>query len=220
MEKINFSALIKKPRNEQETPKNDQEKVKTRALPEHIPTMPENYENNNILNIKDNNDFARVARVARLKNEGGGIIKGEPPAPEGVATRKLRAVNLHPIAVCLLMSVAKKIHIVNEEIFHELTRLRTLTPIDQVKAWARYAVENGIDPHEIIYPFIDSPGKGHDCMTCQHLDMTSTRQPGSGRKLYQWQCRKQHPILEAYYLRERVLIAPVECTDYQKLSTR
>ncbi|GJL76998.1 hypothetical protein [Nitrosomonas sp.] len=136
-------------------------------------------------------------------------------APERGSTEKNARTEFHPIAVCLLLHVAKKIHCKDEEIFHELTRLETMLPIEQVQIWAGYAVENGIDPDEIIYPFTKSPGKGHDCMTCQHLEMTRTQQPGKKRKLYQWQCSKQHQMLEAYYLRERVLIAPDECTDYQ-----
>ncbi|MCP5250453.1 MAG: hypothetical protein R3E36_12365 [Nitrosomonas sp.] len=53
-------------------------------------------------------------------------------------------------------------------------------------------------------------------MTCSNLDMTSTKQPDASRKLYQWRCKKNHQILEAYYLRERVLVSPVECSDYNK----
>ncbi|MDR4514654.1 hypothetical protein [Nitrosomonas sp.] len=218
MEKIDFASLVKQPENDHVTDKNSRNPAKSRAMPDQLSAGFEKSGGDNILNINNNNHSARLARLARPKKEGIGINEGNSPAPEGLATRKSRAANLHPVAVCLLLSVAKKIQSEDEEIFHELIRLETMLPIEQVKTWAGYAIENGINPDEIIHPFTKSPGKGHDCMTCQHLDMTSTPQPGKGRKLYQWQCRKQHPILEAYYLRGRVLIAPVECTDYQKQS--
>ena len=219
MEKIDFASLIKQPENDHETDKNSRNPAKSRAVPDQLLAGFEKSGNVNKLIINNNNHCARLARLARPKKEGIGINEDNSLAPEGLAARELRASNLHPIAVCLLLAVAKKIQSEDEEIFHELIRLETMLPIEQVKTWAKYAVETGINPDEIIHPFTKSPGKGHDCMTCQHLDMTSTPQPGKGRKLYQWQCRKQHPILEAYYLRERVLIAPVECSDYQRPST-
>ena len=217
MEKIDFAALIKQPGNDQETAGNGRNQAKSRAMPDQFPTDHTKSGNNNIMNNNDKNTSARLARLARPKNEGGGIINDDSPATEMVSPRESRAANLHPIAVSLLLSVAKKIQLGHEGLFHELIKLETMTPLEQVKTWATYAVENNIDPHQIIYPFIKSKGQGNDCMSCQHLDMTCTKQPGIRRKLYQWQCKKQHQILEAYYLRERVLISPVECTDYQHL---
>ena len=215
MDKIDFAALIKQPENDQETVENSRNQAKSRALPDQLPTDITKSGNHNKLNNIDNMESARLARLARPKKEGIGINEGNSPTPEGGSARKSRAANLHPIAVCLVLAVAKKIHLEGEEIFHELIRLETMMPIEQVKTWARYAVENGIDPHEIIYPFTQSPGKGHDCMTCKNLDMTCTSQPGISRKVYQWRCMRQHQILEACYLRERLLIAPAECTDYE-----
>ncbi|SER46032.1 hypothetical protein SAMN05421690_102823 [Nitrosomonas sp. Nm51] len=219
MGKIDFTVLIKQPEDDRKIAENTPNQAKSRAVPDQFPTDCTKSGNRNNMNKNNNKASARLARLARPKNEGGGIFNDQSPAPEGFAARKLRAANLHPIAVCLLLSVAKKIQCEDEEIFHELIRLETMLPIEQVKTWAKYAVESGIDPYRIIYPFIQSPGKGNDCTGCQHLDMTYAGQPGKSRKVYQWQCKKQHPILEAYHLRERVLIAPVECTDYQKLST-
>ena len=215
MDKIDFAALIKDPEKDQETVENSQNQAKSRALPDQKPTACTKSGNHNKLNNKDNMESARLARLARPKKEGIGINEGNSPTPEGGSARKSRAANLHPIAVCLLFAVAKKIQSEDEEIFHELVKLETMPPLEQVKTWARYAVENGINCHDVIYPFIKSPGKGHDCMSCQHLDMTCTSQPGISRKVFLWKCKKEFQILETSYLRERLLIAPAECADYE-----
>jgi len=213
MKKIDFTALVKKPENDCETTRNGQSSLKSSPLDYKFQPDFGQVDQDKLLNI---NEMVYMATLDYKRRDIPGIDNKNSPAPEGVSTEKTRAVNLHPIAVCLLLSVAKKIRSSNEEIFSELLKLETMPPIEQVKTWARYALENGIDPHQIIYPFIKSPGKGNDCMTCSNLDMTSTKQPDASRKLYQWRCKKNHQILEAYYLRERVLVSPVECSDYDR----
>lgn len=213
MEKIDFSVLTKQAKDKHESEQNSQLYPKKSGNARLLSDQFHKVGQDNTMNVKacptcpTSTDQKMIGAESNSKNS---------PAPEGVSTEKTRAVNLHPVAVCLLLSVAKKIHSSNEEIFHELLKLETMPPIEQVKTWARYAIENGIDPHQIIYPFIKSPGKGNDCMTCSNLDMTSTKQPDASRKLYQWHCKKNHQILEAYYLRERVLVSPVECSDYNR----
>jgi hypothetical protein len=205
--------LVKKTENDCESAKNGQSSHDKSGIPDSFPTNNRKVGQDNTMNIKS---FPTFPTSPDQKTIGVESNSNKSPATEGVSTEKTRAVNLHPVAVCLLLSVAKKIQSSNEEIFHELLKLETMSPIEQVKTWARYAMENGIDPHQIIYPFIKSPGKGNDCMTCSNLDMTSTKQPDTSRKLYQWRCKKNHQILEAYYLRERVLVSPVECLDYNR----
>jgi hypothetical protein len=144
---------------------------------------------------------APPAPCAPLKNEGVGLDSKnnevKSTVPESGATKKLRAANLHPIAVCLLISVASKMQFSNEEIFNELIKLESMEPTEQIRVWTGYAVKNGIDPLKIVYPFTQSTGKGFDCMNCQHIDMKTAHQPGS-RRLYHWSCKKHHDILEGY----------------------
>jgi hypothetical protein len=215
MEKIDFASLIKQPGSNQERAKASQNYAKSRTLSDQLPTGSAKSDNNKKLNIKDNNHSARLARLARPKNEGAGIVNDESPAPVGGATRKSRAENLHPIAVCLLFSVARKIHSNTEEVLYELVKLEEMEPAEQIRIWTGYAIKNGLDPLKIVYPFTQSSGKGFSCMSCQHIDMKTAHQSNS-RRLYHWSCKKHHTILEAYHGLERVLISPETCTDYKE----
>lgn len=215
MEKIDFAALIKQPESGQKVVKDSQYQAESRATPDQCPTDLQNSIDDSCMNISDNNASARLALLVRPKKQGKGNSRENLPVPEGVTARKSRAANLHPIAVCLLVSVAKKIQSNNEEVFSELAQLDEMEPAEQIKLWTSYAIKNGLDPLKIVYPFTRSSGKGFSCMSCQHLDMKTVNQLNS-RRLYHWSCKKHHTILEVYHGLERVLIAPETCIDYQE----
>jgi hypothetical protein len=215
MEKIDFASLIKQPGNNQESAKTSQNYAKNRALPDQLANDSTKSDSYNIMNVNNNSQYARLVRPARPKNEGIRIINDESPAPIGDAARKSRAENLHPIAVCLLFSVAKEIQSSNEDVLNEMAKLEEMEPAEQIRIWTGYAIKNGLDPLKIAYPFTHSSGKGFSCMSCQHIDMRTAHQPNS-KRLYHWSCKKHHTILEAYHGLERVLIAPETCTDYQE----
>src|SRR5690606_23690370 len=126
MEKIDFAALVKKPENDRETAKNGQSGLESRALPYKLQPDLGQVGQDKSMNIKE---VPYLPYTALPKKDIPGIDNKKSPAPEGVSTEKTRAVNLHPVAVCLLLSVAKKIQSSNEEIFHELLKLETISTI-------------------------------------------------------------------------------------------
>lgn len=219
MEKIDWSALVKQAAHELGTRENHRNQGKSRVDPDYFEagfeksgTPQANYDNGF-------SDSSRLDRLSRPKKQRSGIFdvkdEAKSPSPEGVAARESRVANLHPIAVSLLVSVAKKMQSDTEEVLSELVKLEAMEPAVQIKIWTGYAIKNGLDPLKIVYPFTRSSGKGFSCMSCQHLDMKTAHQPNS-RRLYHWSCKKHHIILEAYHGLERVLIAPETCTDYQE----
>lgn len=120
----------------------------------------------------------------------------------------------HPIAVALLLACCQRIEASRDELVTELLKLKDSSPQEQIRRWALACSENGVPPVSVILPAAPSNGKAYDnCMTCKHLEMILAARNG-GQKQYHWSCAKQHAILEASYLGERVLLAPGTCHDH------
>lgn len=120
----------------------------------------------------------------------------------------------HPIAVALLLACCQRIQASRDELVTELLKLKDSSPQEQIRRWALACSENRLPPERVILPAAPSSGKAYDnCMRCKHLEMILASRNG-GRKQYHWSCAKQHAILEASYLGERVLLAPNTCHDY------
>jgi len=209
---IDWDALAER----SESTENKENNPKSRALPDNIPT-----DSTSRADLKPNtvNGFsgcARHARHARPKNSGVGDNEENLPSREGVASENLRDAKTyfcHPIAVSLLLAVCYKFEASGEEILQAIIKLQTIPPLEQVRSWATLCHNNDIDPHQIIYPFTNSPGKGYDCQGCQHIDMQTINKPDE-RRLYHWVCKLNHSILESHYVGKRALIAPESCNDY------
>lgn len=116
--------------------------------------------------------------------------------------------------MCLLLTCCIKAGIDKEETLESIWKLQTIPQSQQIRSWAILCQDHGINPHRIIYPFIQSPHKGISCDRCKHIEMDRLPHE-SGRRVYKFVCTKNHQILEAYYVAERILIAPESCTDYQ-----
>ena len=215
---IDWDALTKQTIKDIETDQKADNTQESGARPTGLSANSENLGRTKTSIHKGFEHCVPLAPRAPLKNEGvevddkNNVVK--LPDSEKESIEKSRTTNLHPIAVCLFMSVARKMQCSNEELFNELVKLETMEPAEQIRTWAGYAVKNGLDPLKIVYPFTRSNDYGFDCMNCQHIDMKTAHQLGN-RRLYHWSCRKHHNILEGYHGLERVLIAPAECTDYK-----
>ena len=158
---------------------------------------------------------APLAPLAPLKNKGIGQEQENNPPDEGGASDNYCAGEtypVNPIAIILLLTCCNKATCNKEEILEAIWKLQTIPQPEQVKSWAILCQKNGIDPHHVIYPFTSSSKQGISCQGCKHIEMKMI--PTDRRPVYRFTCKQHHPILEAYYLGERVLIAPESCGDY------
>lgn len=101
-----------------------------------------------------------------------------------------------------------------EETLEAIWKLQTIPQPEQTRSWAILCRDNGIKPTKVIYPFTQSPNKGISCDRCKHLEMDMLPNE-NGRRVYKFVCTKNHQILEAHYLAERILIAPETCQHFQ-----
>ncbi|UJP00918.1 MAG: hypothetical protein LZF64_03850, partial [Nitrosomonas sp.] len=149
-----------------------------------------------------------------------GRKENENHAPgEGVASDNYCATKTHPInpiAVTLLLTCCNKATFTKEETIEAIINLQTISQPEQIKSWAILCLKHGINPHQVIHPFIRSSNKGTGCQGCKHIEMQKIAT--DKRPVFRFTCKRQHPILEAFYVGERVLIAPEFCTDYQSRS--
>ncbi len=161
------------------------------------------------------NDSALLALPALLKNEGVELEQENNSPVESGASDNYCATETHsvnPIAITLLLACCNKATFSKEETLEAIINLRTIPQSEQIRSWAILCQKHGIDPHRIIYPFTNSPNKGTSCQGCKHIEMQKI---SIGERLvYRFVCSQQHQILEAYYVHERVLIAPESCRDY------
>jgi len=171
-------------------------------------------------NSQDNlDDSALLALPALLKNKGVGLEQENHAPGEGVASDNFRAAKTHPvnpIAVTLLLTCCNKATVSKEEILEAIWKLQTIPQSEQIKSWAILCQSYGINPHKAIRPFTEHRGTGTSCQGCKHISME--RIPTDGRPVYRFVCGKQHHMLEAFYIGERVLIAPESCNDYKTKS--
>lgn len=158
---------------------------------------------------------APLAPLAPLKNKGIGKEHENNPPGEGGASdnycaRETYPVN--PIAVILLLTCCNKATVNKEEALEAIWKLQTIPQPEQIRSWAILCQEHGIDPYHVIYPFTQSSRRGTSCRGCKHIEMQLI--PTDKRPVYRFTCKQHHPMLEAYYLGERVLVAPESCGDY------
>lgn len=158
---------------------------------------------------------ALLALPALLKNKGAGQEQENNPPVEGGASDNYCATETHPanpIAVTLLLTCCNKATFSREETIEAIINLQAIPQPEQIRSWAILCQKNGISPHRVTYPFTKASNKGTSCQGCKHIDMQKL--PTDKRPVYRFVCKQQHQILEAYYVGERVLIAPESCRDY------
>ncbi len=210
---IDWDALIEQPKSMENTGNNP----KSRALPDHFPTNSESRTDSKPNTDNDFRDCARLARPARPKNDGVGDNQENNPSVEGGASENFRdakTYSVNPIAICLLLTCCNKTTASKDETLEAIMKLQTIPQQEQVRSWTMLCHSYDIDPYRIIYPFIQSPIKGKSCQDCKHLEMQSIHKEGT-RRVFSFVCSQHHHILEAYYICERVIIAPESCNDYQ-----
>ncbi len=161
-------------------------------------------------------DSALLALPALLKNEGVGLEQENNPPGEGGTSGNYCATKNHPvnpIAMCLLLTCCNKETFSKEETIEAIIRLKSIPQSEQIRSWAILCQKHGIDPYRVIYPFTQSPSKGTSCQGCKHLEMDLISIEGK-RRVFRFVCKQRHHLLEAFYVHERVLIAPESCSDY------
>lgn len=150
------------------------------------------------------------------QNKGVRKEKENHTPVEGVASDNFSDTKTHPInpiAVTLLLTCCNKATIGKEETLEAIWKLEIIPQPEQIRSWAILCQKYGIDPYRIIYLFTQSPNKGTSCQGCKHLEMDLIHTEGK-RRVFRFVCSQHHQILEAFYVGERVLIAPESCTDY------
>lgn len=161
---------------------------------------------------------APLAPPAPVKNKGVGQEQENNPPDEVGASDNYCAGEtypVNPIALILLMTCCNKATFNKEEILEAIWQLQTIPQLEQIRFWAILCQEHDIDPYRVIYPFTlltPSSNQGISCQGCRHIEMRLI--PTDKRPVYRFTCKQHHPILEAYYLGERILIAPESCCDY------
>lgn len=168
------------------------------------------------METNNHNVFRDFAPLAPLKNKGVGLEQENNPSGEGGTSDNYCATEMHPvnpIAVTLLLTCCNKATFSKEEALDAIINLKTILESEQIKSWAILCQKHGIDPHRIIYPFTQSPSKGTSCQGCKHLEIDLISIEGK-RRVFRFVCKQHHHILEAFYVHERVLIAPESCGDY------
>ncbi len=142
-------------------------------------------------------------------------VSGEAGASDNFSDAKIHPVN--PIAVCLLLTYCNKATVDKEETIEQILKLQFIPQPEQIRSWAILCHRHGIDPYRVIYPFTKSSSKGMSCKGCKHIDMKLIPNEDA-RPTYRFTCAKHHGMLEAYYVGERVLVAPEACKDYEPSS--
>ena len=208
---IDWNTLIK-PENSEQIPENEAE---CRDKTGFVGT-----ENGNCRDSKSKHSCVSSESVPTIptfptQNEGGRKEKenhtpGEGGASDNYCDAKTYPVN--PIAVTLLLICCHKTTVNKEETLEAIWKLQTIPQQEQIRSWAILCLKHGINPHQVIYPFIRSSNKGTSCQGCKHIEMLKT--PTDKRPVFRFVCGQHHQILEAVYVAERVLIAPESCRDY------
>jgi hypothetical protein len=165
-------------------------------------------------------DSAPLAPLAPLKKQGIGFEQENHAPGEGLASDNYCAAKtypVNPIAVTLLLTCCHKATVSKEETLEAIWKLQTIPQHEQIKSWAILCQNHGINPHKVIRPFTEHRGTGTSCQGCKHISVELIP-TGCRRPVYRYVCGKQHHMLEAFYIGERVLIAPELCTDYQSKS--
>lgn len=156
----------------------------------------------------DSTDFVPTVPTIPTQNKGGwnGNIKTLPD-------NQTHPIN--PMAVTLLLTCCNKATIDREETIAEILKLQNIPQIEQVRSWAMLCQSHGIDPHRVTRTFTQHASNGTSCSGCKYIDMQLIDSAEHKRKVYRFLCGKKHSILEAFYVGERVLLAPETCNDYQ-----
>jgi len=212
---IDWNALIK-PEDEEQNPVNDAE---SRNKTGFVGTENDESRNTESIHSCGFNDFVPTVPTVPTSFLGGGKENENHAPGEGGASDNFCAAKTHPInpiAVTLLLTCCNKATVSKEEILEAIWKLQTIPQSEQIKSWAILCQSYGINPHKAIRPFTEHRGTGTSCQGCKHISMELI--PNDGRPVYRYVCGKQHHILEALYIGERVLIAPESCKDCQTKS--
>ena len=217
---INWAALIREDEeaiNAEYTPENGQNSPLSGEFPTCSPP------NTKKVGSKESIIFNKLESISPLsppsppKNRTGEIEEENETRAGCVSTGNFCDSKTHPaspVAVCLLLACCADLKANKQEVAEALVMLKTMSPPEQVRAWAMLCKENDIDPDHVQQVALPSLGEGVTCCGCNHLGMSWVRQ-AVGRRVFKFVCDKQHAVLELGFAGERVLIAPHTCHDYE-----
>ena len=201
---------------EQKDAENGQKSPLSGDRPHYFPTDSEKVGTEESSNHAGYREASPLSPPSPLKKQGEGIeAKSDTRAGGGAADNfsAEKTYPVSPVAVCLLLECCNHLKASRQEVIESLLMLKSMSPPEQVRAWALLCSENGIDPYQVEYPVAQSSGQGVECRGCIHLVNEKIEQP-TGRRAFCWVCSRRHALLELGYAGERVLIAPQGCNDY------
>ena len=208
---INWNTLVKQSKTE----KNLDNQSKSRDVPTKSRPFFESRDSLKPNTDKCLDDKSRPYRPIPTKKEGSRLYDGNNLPGEGVASENdcaMETYPVNPIAMTLLLICCNKAEFTLEEKLEAIINLQTIPQYEQIQSWALLCLDNGIDPYFATSPFTQLHSKGKACQGCKHIEMEKI--PDGDRMSFKFVCKQQHPILEAYYVGQRILIAPESCSDY------
>ncbi len=209
---IDWNVLIK-PENVDPIPGND---AKSRNKSGFVGTENAQCRNSESEHSCGSSDFVPTVPTVPTYFQGGRKEKENHAPGEWVATDNFSAAKTHPInpiAVTLLLTCCNKATVTKEEILEAIWKLQTMPQPEQIRSWAILCLKHGVDPYRVIHPFAKAANQGKGCQGCMNMDMQKIQT--DKRPVYRFICGKQHHMLEAFHIGERVLIAPESCNDYR-----
>lgn len=149
------------------------------------------------------------------KNDREGLSNISNPAPGGGgASDSICAANpVNMVAALLCIAWCKRNAKSKRETLGLLLDLGNMQQADQVRHWHNECLAAGIKPWHVLYQ--ESGYKGEDCGMCKHLESLNDTIQGTRRR-YFWKCSLGHPILEYGRYTERILLAPPECSSWDR----
>ena len=179
-------------------------------------------------NTMYNNDkkaFVPVVPVVPAKNQRvscstpensahGGGVAGKNLAPENEQANAVHPIN--PAAVALVVAACEQTRKTPEEIGRHILALHAMAPGEQVRQWSKHCQAIGLFPWRILA--MDSPGEGKDCGMCGNLHSVFDHVEGDSqpRRRFRWACKLGYLILEYGRATERIMLAPPECTRWER----
>ena len=150
---------------------------------------------------------------AKNDREGLSDISNTAPGGGGASDSICAANSVNMAAALLCIAWCKRNAKGKQEALELLIELGTMQQVDQVRHWHNECLAEGIKPWHVLYQ--ESGYKGEDCGMCKHLESLNDTVQGTRRR-YFWKCSLGYPILEYGRYTERILLAPPECSSWDR----
>ena len=150
---------------------------------------------------------------AKKDREGLSDLSTIAPGGDGASDSICAANPVNMVAALLCIAWCKRNAKSKRETLGLLLDLGNMQQADQVRHWHNECLAAGIKPWHVLYQ--ESGYKGEDCGMCKHLESLNDTVQGTRRR-YFWKCSLGHPILEYGRYTERILLAPPECSSWDR----